>query len=158
MRRPLPADDPPTGFETRPFHPGEDDAAFLHVNNRAFGGHHEQGAWDATTLAERTAEPWFEADGFRLHERDGRLAGFCWTKIHTDTDPALGEIYVIAVDPDFAGLGLGRALTLAGLAWLATQGITEGMLYVDASNEPALKLYRALEFTVDHVDRGYYNG
>ena len=46
---------------------------------------------------------------------DGRLAGFCWTKVHDDEEPPLGEIYVIAVDPDFVGRGLGRALTVAGL-------------------------------------------
>ncbi len=32
-----------------------------------------------------------------------------------DELPVLGEIYVIAVHPDFQGLGLGRQLTLAGL-------------------------------------------
>ena len=52
-------------------------------------------------------EPWFDPDGFRLHERDGRLAAFCWTKVTTTS--ASCEIYVIAVDPDFHGLGLGRS-------------------------------------------------
>jgi mycothiol synthase len=102
------------------------------------------------------AEPWFDANGFLLHEREGRLAGFCWTKIHATVDPALGEIHIIAVDPDFNGLGLGRALTLAGLSWLHRQGLGTGMLYVDAANAPALGLYRSLGFTVDHVDRRYY--
>jgi mycothiol synthase len=156
MRRPLPADDPPAGFVTRPFSVGEDEEAWLAVNNRAFAGHEDQAAWDGDRLRQRMAEPWFDPNGFRLHERDGRLAGFCWTKIHGTTDPPLGEIYVIAVDPDFTGLGLGRALTLAGLSWLHQQGLGTGMLYVDAANAPALALYRGLGFSVDHFDRRYY--
>jgi mycothiol synthase len=154
MRRSLPVDE---AYElaTRPFRPGVDDGPWLEVNNRAFARHPEQGDWTPETLAARQKEPWFDADGFLLHDRDGRLAGFCWTKVHDDHDPVLGEIYVVAVDPDFQGLGLGRALVLAGLDSLARRGVPIGMLYVDAANTAAVGLYRALGFEVDHIDRAY---
>jgi mycothiol synthase len=156
MRRDL-----PTGLSvdvpTRAFRPGLDDAAWLAVNNRAFAAHPEQGAWTPDALARRQAEPWFDPDGFRLHERDGRLAAFCWTKLHpaTGDDPPMGEIYVVAVDPDFQGLGLGRQLTLAGLESIAERGVGVGMLYVDESNTGAVALYDALGFTVHHTDVAY---
>jgi mycothiol synthase len=141
----------------RPFVPGEDEAAWLAVNNRAFAGHAEQGGWDLRTLQDRMAEPWFDPAGFLLHEIGGRLAGSCWTKVHRETTPPMGEIYVISVDPDFHGRGLGRALTVAGLDWLARAGLTTGTLYVAASNAPAVDLYRSLGFTVHRLDRVYTN-
>lgn len=156
LRRPLPTG-LEAGVETRPFVPGRDEAAWLEVNNRAFAWHPEQGGWTLATLQAREAEPWFDPDGFRLHERDGRLAAFCWTKLHpaTAVDPELGEIYVIAVDPDFAGLGLGKALTLAGLDSIAARGVTTGMLFVDADNTTAVALYDKLGFTTHRIDVAY---
>ncbi len=125
------------------------------TNNRAFADHPEQGHWTMDTLMEREQEPWFDPDGFLLLEEGGELAGSCWTKIHRRTDPPMGEIYVIGVDPDFHGRGWGRALTRAGLDWLAARGLTVGMLYVDAANTTAVTMYRSMGFSDHHVDRAY---
>jgi mycothiol synthase len=159
LRVPLPLDEsvrrgagPPA---VRPFRPGQDEAAWLAVNNRAFADHPEQGGWDLATLQDRERQDWFDPAGFLLLEEGGRLVGSCWTKVHRDADPPLGEIYVISVDPDFHGRGLGRALTVAGLDHLAASGITTGMLYVDADNRAGTALYRSLGFTRDHLDRAF---
>jgi len=154
MRRSLPIDRA-AGVEVRPFVVGRDELAWLTVNNRAFAGHPEQGGWTAEQLAQREREPWFDPAGFLLHERDGRLAAFCWTKVHDDATPPMGEIYAIAVDPDFPGLGLGTALTVAGLEHLASRGLTVGMLYVDGGNTNAVTMYERLGFTIHHTDRAY---
>ncbi len=153
MCSPLPVSDAAT-VAVRPFRPGHDEAAWLSVNNAAFALHGEQGGWDAATLRQRISEPWFSAEGFLVHERDGRMAAFCWTKLHPGP-PLIGEIYVIAVHPDFHGLGLGRSLTVAGLAHLYSVGATRAMLYVAAENTVAVRLYEHLGFTIDHADQSY---
>ena len=142
-------------LSVRPFRPGQDEAAWLVTNNRAFATHPEQGHWDLETLLEREREAWFDPSGFLVLEVGGRMAGSCWTKVHADTSPPMGEIYVISVDPDFHGRGWGRGLTRAGLDWLAEQGLSVGMLYVDGGNRAAVSLYRSMGFTEDHVDRSY---
>jgi mycothiol synthase len=156
MRRPLPLDQHAT-IPTRAFVPGIDDDAWLVVNNRAFTEHGEQGGWAHDDLRLRMAEPWFDPSGFRIHEIDDRIAAFCWTKLHDELDPVIGEIYVIAVDPDFHGRGLGKQLTLAGLDSIADRGVREANLYVDADNIAAVGLYEHLGFTI-HRSRQAYAG
>ena len=142
---------------TRAFVPGRDEEAWVETNNRAFAGHPEQGGWTVAQLRERLAADWVEFDDFLVaDDPDGPgLIGACWTKVHVDRTPVLGEIYVIDVDPRHHGQGWGRSLTVAGLVHLAGRGITVGMLYTDASNVAAVGLYRSLGFTVDHIDRSY---
>jgi mycothiol synthase len=142
---------------TRTFVPGQDDEAWLRVNNRAFADHPEQGSWTLEQLHERLAADWVDLQGFLVaDDPDGDgLIGFCWTKIHRKRVPVLGEIYVIGVDPAHHGGGLGRALTVAGLNSMADRDVHVGMLYTDDSNEAAVALYSRLGFTVDHVDRSY---
>ena len=110
------------------------------------------------TLRLRQHESWFNPDGFRIHERDGRVAAFCWTKVHPPAaagDQELGEIYVIAVDPDFHGQRLGSEMTLAGLDHLASNGIDTALLYVDAANEGAVAMYRRLGFDVHSTNAAF---
>jgi mycothiol synthase len=172
MRRPLrdPLPDPvrPPGIRLRTFVPGRDEDEWLRVNSRAFASHPEQGAWTRSDLVMREREDWFDPAGFFLAERDGRLAGFHWTKVHSagPAEPAgpagtrgtsgLGEVYVVGVDPGEQGTGLGRMLTLAGLRYLRDdRGLAEVMLYVDESNRAAIRLYGSLGFERTATDVMY---
>jgi mycothiol synthase len=148
----------PAGVSIRTFRPGADEEAWLTVNRRAFARHPEQGSWDMHDLLLREAEPWFDPGGFFLAERDGRLAGFHWTKVHPDggADGApLGEVYVVGVDPGQQGGGLGRVLTLTGLRYLRERGLAEVMLYVDEENTAAIGMYSALGFSRWSTDAMY---
>ncbi|MEO5975099.1 MAG: mycothiol synthase [Ilumatobacteraceae bacterium] len=142
-------------ISTREFRVGVDEENWLAANNRAFMDHPEQGGWTLEILQSREREPWFDPHGFLLHDENHQLAGFCWTKLHPATNPMLGEIYVVAVDPQFAGRGLGRALTAAGLQHLTTAGAVIGMLYVDSQNAAAVSMYATLGFTTHFVQRAY---
>ncbi len=158
MRMSLPASRS-ADIVTRAFVVGQDEDDWVHVNNRAFADHGEQGGWTTETLRLRETEPWFDPTGFRIHECDGRMAAFCWTKVHeaSDYEPLrVGEIYVIAVDPAFHGLGLGSQLTLAGLDHLTGIGITTAMLYVDAANTTAVQMYERLGFKTHAVSTAHH--
>ena len=159
MRRSLgePLDAPalPAGRALRTFVPGQDEDEWLKLNGRAFAKHPEQGSWTRHDLDLREREPWFDPAGFFIAERDGRMTGFHWTKVH---GPDLGEVYVVGVDPDEQGSGLGRALTLAGLRHLRDLGVGQAMLYVDEDNVPAIRMYEGLGFTRATVDTMYRRG
>ena len=153
----LPRVPTPDGVTVRTFSPGVDDDAWLRLNAEAFRDHPEQGTWTSEDLQRRMAEPWFDPAGFFLAERDGRLVGFHWTKVHGGTagddsavdhgHEAIGEVYVVGVAPSEHGRGLGKALTVVGLQHLRQRGLPDAMLYVEADNRAAVRLYTGLGFT-----------
>jgi len=159
LRRPLPLEphliERIADFATCRFRPGLDDDEWLAVNNAAFASHPEQGNWTHETLAARLTAPWFDPDGFLLHHIDDQLAGFCWMKVHDKPKERIGEIYVIAVSPSFQGRELGARLAIAGLTHCANIGCNVGMLYVDADNTPARKMYENLGFVTHQQDRAF---
>ena len=135
-----------------------DNQAFLSLNNKVFANYPDQGGWSEDDLKVRLNEEWFDEKGLFVAEDKSELIGFCWTKIHgahthshngEEDDhghDALGEIYVLAVNPDYKGQGVGRDLTITGLNYLKYQGLNNVMLYVGVENKPAFNLYKSLGF------------
>jgi mycothiol synthase len=181
MRRslsdPLPDPVAPEGVALRTFVPGQDEQEWTALNNRAFVGHPDQGGWGVQEVELRENEPWFDPAGFFVAERDGRLVGFHWTKVHGGhggdaphehpedhpehehhDHPPIGEVYIVGVDPSEQGRGLGPWLTLVGLHSLAARGLASVLLYVDESNAAAVKTYERLGFTRHSVDVMYSRG
>lgn len=129
--------------------------AWLTVNNDAFSWHPEQGGWDRARLRRAGEAEWFSEEDV-LFLWDGGvgggelppLAGFHWTKWHTEEDPAFGEVYVVGLSSDYRGRGLGDPLLRLGIAHLVAKGADRVILYVEADNEPAVRTYENLGFTV----------
>ena len=152
----------------RSFLPGIDSDTWLELNNKVFKDHPEQGGWQLSDLNHRLSEEWFDEKGFFIVEKNKQVIASTWTKVHGEhshdhgsgqshAHPAIGEIYITAVDPEYAGLGIGKALTITALNYLKYQGLKDAMLYVDFDNLTALKIYKSLGFTESGKDILYKN-
>ena len=144
---PAPAD----GIRIQEFDPETDASDWLALNARAFASHPEQGDMSADDLAEREAESWFDSADFLVaKDATGRMLGFHWMKLEPNDDG--GEVYVLGVEPDAAGRGIGKLLLAEGLRRMREKGRSSASLYVEGDNEPALALYRRFGFVDDAVD------
>jgi mycothiol synthase len=173
MRMPLtdalPEVELPEGIALRTFVVGQDEQAWTDLNNRAFADHPDQGGWSLREVQVREHEPWFDPAGFFLACRGDDLVGFHWTKVHGDpathlrhrhdeeaehehAHEALGEVYVVGVDPSEQGHGLGPVLTVIGLKHLQDKGLREALLYVDEENTNAIRVYERLGFSRTSTD------
>ena len=148
----------PDGVRIRPFVPGQDDTAWLAVNARAFAAHPEQGRWHQHDLDQRLRADWFDPAGFLLAVSGERILGYHWTKVHTEYQPPLGEVYVLGIDPDAQGIRLGSALLAAGLRHLLDRGLHTVLLYVEQDNPAALRLYQRAGFERHSADLQYVVG
>ncbi|MCH8611970.1 mycothiol synthase [Arsenicicoccus dermatophilus] len=146
----------PEGLAVRHFVPGDEEAV-LRVNARAFAHHPEQGSLDLAGLRDRMGSTWFDPEGLIMVEDVSgaapRLAAFHWTKADpTDDDEHTGEVYVVAVDPDHQGRGLGALVTRLGLDHLRSRGLTRVVLYVEADNRAAMATYTRQGFSTVATD------
>jgi mycothiol synthase len=153
----------------RNFLPRIDNDDWLDLNNKVFKDHPEQGGWRLSDLNHRLSEEWFDEKGFFIAEKNKQVIASTWTKVHGEhshdhdgeaqshAHPEIGEIYITAVDPEYTGLGIGKALTITALNYLKYRGLTSAMLYVDKDNKAALSLYSSLGFIEFSRDILYRN-
>ncbi len=142
----------PAGIEIRAFRVGGDEDQWLTVNRRAFADHPEQGTITRADLDQRIGQDWFDPAGFLVATDGDTMIGFHWTKQHPGP---VGEVYVIGVDPDRSGGGIGSALLTRGLVRLAERGNDEVILYTEGDNVGAITLYQRTGFTIDTRDVMY---
>ncbi|MEM9265817.1 MAG: GNAT family N-acetyltransferase [Cyanobacteria bacterium P01_F01_bin.13] len=79
--------------------------------------------------------------------------GFVAVKL--DAESSMGEIYMVAVDPDFQGRGIGTALTEFALAWMKEAGMSIAMVETggDPGHAPARHTYEKVGFKLLPIAR-----
>ncbi|MEZ5380967.1 MAG: GNAT family N-acetyltransferase [Microthrixaceae bacterium] len=167
LRRPLPMDPPPEVEGLRTFDPDRDVDAWLELNNAAFAWHPEQGHQHRAGFAVALTAAWVDLAGFFVVDGpDGAMDGFCWTRFHPAEpsapggngpgEPSMGEVYVVATSDRVRGQGLGRALVLVAMDHQHHQrGAEVAMLWTEADNTAAVRLYRHLGYTLHHTNVAY---
>jgi mycothiol synthase len=151
LSRSLPANPPEAVADVSwdPYREG-DLSDLLGLHNRAFAGGGGAEGWTEVEMRRRMGLRWFRAEGLIICKLEGTPIGYCWTKRHS---PAVGEIYVIAIDPGAAGRGLGRQLLRRGLEHLTGEGCDRAIVYVDDRNRRAIALYESEGFTLNRTER-----
>lgn len=86
---------------------------------------------------------------------EDRPAGFVAVKLHSAD--RIGEVYMIAVDPDFQRMGVASALMTFALEWMQAAGMAVAMVETggDPGHEPARQTYASLGFDQFPVARYY---
>lgn len=72
--------------------------------------------------------------------------GFVAVKLHAED--SMGEIYMVAVEPDFQSQGIGTALVEFALAWMKEAGMSIAMVETggDPGHVPARRTYEKVGF------------
>jgi GNAT superfamily N-acetyltransferase len=83
----------------------------------------------------------------------GSIVGFVAVKLHSES--SMGEIYMIAVDPDYQRRGIGTALIEFALDWMKVAGMSVAMVETggDLGHNPARCTYEKLGFELFPVAR-----
>jgi mycothiol synthase len=123
-----------------------EEAKLTRIQNRCFAGTWGYNPNTVATITYRTRLSHFSPEDVVLIGERDKVTGYCWTEIACGKDERVGRIYMLGVDPDYRGKGIGKRLLLAGLARLRSKGARVIVLTVDSENEAACALYRSVGF------------
>ena len=128
---------------------GEEDK-LTQIQNRCFAGTWGYNPNTTEEIAHYTNLSNHLLEDIVLIYDENKLIGYCWTVISHEAEATKGErkgrIFMLGVDPDYRGRGIGRVALLAGLSYLKSKGVRVAELTVDSENEVACALYHSVGF------------
>ena len=134
-----------TSFPIRHLRAGAEDK-LAEIQNRAFAGTWGYSPNTIEAIKYRCYMSNTSPEGILIAHEGDRAVGYCWTRIEPAEKASRGEIFMLGVEPGYRNKGIGRALLLAGLAYLKSKGLRSAHLTVDSKNTTALALYRSVGF------------
>jgi mycothiol synthase len=147
---PIAAPQPPAGF--RLVEGPHDPAAWAALFNESFVDHWNHEPRTAEDIQHAQSEPIYRPDlDLVIVAPDGTLAAFCWGRLDSEANPISGrkdgQIGLLGSRRGYRGIGLGRAILLAGMRALAAAGAESAALSVDADSPTgATRLYESAGF------------
>lgn len=105
-----------------------------------------RGDWRRSQADEVRAALADDATNAWVAELDGQVIGFAAARRHGDAE--LGEIWMLAVDPDWQRAGVGTSLTETALRWLRASGCKVAMVETggDPGHAAARRVYAGIGF------------
>ena len=131
--------------------PGEEDK-LARIQNRSFAGTWGYNLNTVEEIAYCIRLMHCSPEDILLTFDGDRVIGYCWTGTANEGGMAIderrGRLFMLGVDPDYRGRGVGKRVLMAGLAHLKSKGLTVAELTVDSENKAAYNLYLSAGFEV----------
>jgi mycothiol synthase len=138
--------------------PGEEDR-LTEIQNRSFAGTWGYNPNTVEEIVYRLNMTGSSPEDVILVCEGDKPIACCWTTIglgkNAGMDTNKGRIYMLGVDPDYRGRGVGKRALLAGLAHLRSKGMEVAELVVDSGNPVACALYESSGFKISSTSAWY---
>lgn len=136
-----------TALQCRHLRRGEEDR-LTQIQNRSFTGTWGYNPNTVEEIIYRTSLSNSSPEDIILACDGDKPIGYCWTRITYEaaTGERKGQIFMLGVDPDYRGRGVGKGVLLAGLSYLKSKGLRVAELTVDSGNRVACSLYQSVGF------------
>ncbi|MCY4527478.1 MAG: GNAT family N-acetyltransferase [Chloroflexi bacterium] len=133
-------------FSLRSFKPGIDIQTLTHIQNAAFEDSWGFSPNTVEQIEARIVSKSTTPEGILFITHCDDVAAYNWTVRPAGPGGKLGRVAMTGVHPKYRGQGLSRPTILAGMKWLASQGVEVIELEMDTSNLSAARVYQSLGF------------